>query len=169
MKRLKVTTSIMAIALVALTTTSCKDAKKEHNDEDGHHSEQMDDNSHMDGAMEEDKKETEDPLEEDLRHLKVMLALSNDMRDKSVKAMLKRHHETLLRVKRHGYVEDRKTGMTFLQKQKEHVHECRRLAAIEDKAKNALKMYEGEKKKLAASLKDLRKKRKIDEIDKKNN
>ncbi len=44
----------MAIALVALTATSCKDAKKEHNDEDGHHSEQMDDNSHMDGAMEED-------------------------------------------------------------------------------------------------------------------
>ncbi|AYN67265.1 DUF3347 domain-containing protein [Euzebyella marina] len=54
MRKSKVTTSIMAIALVALTATSCKDAKKEHNDEDGHHSEQMDDNSHMDGAMEED-------------------------------------------------------------------------------------------------------------------
>lgn len=54
MRKSKVTTSIIAIALVTLTATSCKDAKNEHNDEDGHHSEQMDDNSHMDGAMDED-------------------------------------------------------------------------------------------------------------------
>ena len=70
------------------------------------------------GAMEEEKAKDEDPLEQDLRHLKVMLALSNDMRDKSVKGMLQRHTEALLRVMRHGDVQDRKGGISFLQRQK---------------------------------------------------
>ena len=41
------------------------------------------------------------------------------------------------------------------------MHESRRLATIEDKARNALKIYDGEKKRLGASLRDMRKKRKI--------
>lgn len=39
MKYLKVKTGILAIAFVALTLTSCKDSKKEHNNKDGHHTE----------------------------------------------------------------------------------------------------------------------------------
>jgi len=54
MKKASVITGILAVTLTILTGTSCKDNKKELNNEDGDHSEQMDDNSHMDGAMEED-------------------------------------------------------------------------------------------------------------------
>jgi len=54
MKKVNVITGILTVALATLAVTSCKDIKKEHNNEDGHHSEQMDDNSHMDGSMEED-------------------------------------------------------------------------------------------------------------------
>lgn len=51
MGKLKVTTSIMAIALVTLTATSCKDAKKEHNNEDGHHSEMGSGEDHHEEGM----------------------------------------------------------------------------------------------------------------------
>jgi hypothetical protein len=52
MRKSKVTTSIMAIALVTLTATSCKDAKKEHNNEDGHHSEMGSGEDHHEEGME---------------------------------------------------------------------------------------------------------------------
>ncbi len=39
MKKLKITTGILAIAFIALSVTSCKDNKKEHNNDDGHHTE----------------------------------------------------------------------------------------------------------------------------------
>ncbi len=39
MRTLKLATGILAIAFVTLTTTSCKESKKEHNNEDGHHTE----------------------------------------------------------------------------------------------------------------------------------
>jgi len=41
MRKLSIPTGILAIALVTITATSCKDTKKEkeHNNEDGHHSE----------------------------------------------------------------------------------------------------------------------------------
>ena len=46
MKNLKVTTGILAIAFVTLTAMSCKDAKKEHNNEDSHHTEMSADENH---------------------------------------------------------------------------------------------------------------------------
>lgn len=45
MKNLNVTTGILAIAFVTLIAMSCKDNKKAHNDEDGHHTEMNHDNS----------------------------------------------------------------------------------------------------------------------------
>jgi len=51
MKRLKVSTGILAIALVTLTATSCKDAKKEHDNEDGHHSDMESGEGHDEAGM----------------------------------------------------------------------------------------------------------------------
>ncbi|PHR69678.1 MAG: heavy metal transporter [Lutibacter sp.] len=49
MKKLKVTTGILAIVFIVLSVTSCKDNKKEHNNKDGHHTEmKSDDHSKMD-------------------------------------------------------------------------------------------------------------------------
>jgi len=48
MEKLKITTGILAIAFIALSVTSCKDNKKEHNNDDGHHTEvKSDDHSKM--------------------------------------------------------------------------------------------------------------------------
>ena len=48
MKKLKIATGILAIAFIALSVTSCKDNKKEHNNDDGHHTEvKSDDHSKM--------------------------------------------------------------------------------------------------------------------------
>jgi hypothetical protein len=47
MKNLKVTTVILALALVSLTAMSCKDNKKEHDDSDGHHTEMNSEENHM--------------------------------------------------------------------------------------------------------------------------
>jgi len=48
MKKLKITTGILAIAFIALSVTSCKDNKKEHNNDDGHYTEvKSDDHSKM--------------------------------------------------------------------------------------------------------------------------
>jgi len=48
MKKLKITTGILAIAFIALSVTSCKDNKKEHNNDDEHHTEmKSDDHSKM--------------------------------------------------------------------------------------------------------------------------
>ena len=45
MKNLKVTTVILAMAFIGLTVVSCKDVKKENNNEEGHHMETSHDNS----------------------------------------------------------------------------------------------------------------------------
>tara|TARA_R110001592_G_scaffold176292_1_gene415837 strand:- start:342 stop:1004 length:663 start_codon:yes stop_codon:yes gene_type:complete len=56
MNKLKSTLGIVAIALITLTAVSCKDAKKEHNNEEEHHSEMNHDNSdgHHDEEMTHD-------------------------------------------------------------------------------------------------------------------
>ncbi|HEA23676.1 MAG TPA: DUF3347 domain-containing protein [Pricia antarctica] len=51
MKRTKVSTGILAIALVTLTATSCKDAKKEHDNGDGHHSDMEGGEGHDEAGM----------------------------------------------------------------------------------------------------------------------
>ena len=46
MRKLKLSMGILAIAFATLTVVSCKDAKKENNNEDGHHSEMSTDEDH---------------------------------------------------------------------------------------------------------------------------
>jgi len=50
MKHLRVTTGILAIAIIAFTITSCKDNKKEYDNEDGHHTEASHDDGHHDAT-----------------------------------------------------------------------------------------------------------------------
>jgi hypothetical protein len=50
MRKLRISTGILAIALVTLTATSCKDTKKEHNNDDGHHNEER--GMHNEASME---------------------------------------------------------------------------------------------------------------------
>ena len=47
MRKLKLLMGILVIAFAILTVASCKDAKKEHNNVDGHHSEMSADENHM--------------------------------------------------------------------------------------------------------------------------
>ena len=51
MKKIKLVTTIMVMAFISLTAMSCKDAKKEHNNDEGHNTEMNHDNSdgHHDG------------------------------------------------------------------------------------------------------------------------
>jgi len=66
MKKLKITTGILAIAFIALSVTSCKDNKKEHDNDDGHHTEvKSDDHSKVshdnsDGHHDDDTSTTND-------------------------------------------------------------------------------------------------------------
>ena len=53
MKKVKVSTGILAMAVIALSATSCKDTKKEGNSTDGVQSEHMDDNGHMGDGMDD--------------------------------------------------------------------------------------------------------------------
>lgn len=46
MKKASITTGILAIAFVSLAAVSCKDTKKEHNNEDGHHTEMGGEDGH---------------------------------------------------------------------------------------------------------------------------
>ncbi len=39
MKKIRILTGILTIALITLMATSCRDTKKENNNEDAHHSE----------------------------------------------------------------------------------------------------------------------------------
>lgn len=47
MKKMRITTGVLAIALATLTAVSCKDNAKEHDNEDGHHTEMKNDNPDM--------------------------------------------------------------------------------------------------------------------------
>ena len=49
MRKLSILNGVLAIAIITLSATSCKDAKKEHNNEDGHHGEGME--MHDDATM----------------------------------------------------------------------------------------------------------------------
>lgn len=53
MKKANVKTGILAIVMIALTATSCKDKKKEQEGQEGHHTEQVEEGSHRDGTMED--------------------------------------------------------------------------------------------------------------------
>ncbi|MGY8915096.1 MAG: DUF3347 domain-containing protein [Flavobacteriales bacterium] len=67
MKKARVTTGILAIALVTLTATSCRDTKKENNNEDGHQPEMESESGHHD--------------EEGEMHHDTTMKSSNDMMD----------------------------------------------------------------------------------------
>jgi hypothetical protein len=56
MKKMRISTGILAIALVTLTATSCRDTKKEQNNEDGNHHEMESEDGHHDeeGQMHHD-------------------------------------------------------------------------------------------------------------------
>lgn len=56
MKKIRISRGILAFALVTLTAISCKDNKKDHNNEDGHHSKQMEDDGHMNGNTDDHSK-----------------------------------------------------------------------------------------------------------------
>ena len=111
-------------------------------------------------AKEADLKK-DDPLAWDLRHLRVMIGLSNDMADKSIKYMLMRRRETLLRAVRHGDSADRNIGNSFLQQQEEHMREERSIARLADKAKHALKTHGQEMKRAEKGIREMRRKRKL--------
>lgn len=53
MRKVGISTGILALAIIALTATSCKDKKKEQENQEGHHAEQMEDSGHMEGTMED--------------------------------------------------------------------------------------------------------------------
>ncbi|MAU15827.1 MAG: hypothetical protein CMH48_15315 [Muricauda sp.] len=53
MRKANVKTGILAMVIIALTATSCKDKKKEQESEEGHHTEQMEKGGQMDGTMED--------------------------------------------------------------------------------------------------------------------
>ena len=57
MRKLKSILGILAIALVTLTATSCKDNKKEQTNEEGHPTEMMMDHDNSDGHHDGEKKE----------------------------------------------------------------------------------------------------------------
>lgn len=62
MKRTNVATGILAMAIIALTGTSCKDKNKEQENQEGHNTEQMDDSGHMDGTMEDHSQMEQDNM-----------------------------------------------------------------------------------------------------------
>ena len=53
MRKVGISTGILAMAIMTLTATSCKDKKKEQESQEGHHNEQMEDNGNMEGTMED--------------------------------------------------------------------------------------------------------------------
>ena len=53
MKKVRISIGILAIAVIAVSATSCKDTKKEGNSTDGVQSEHMDDNGHMGDGMDD--------------------------------------------------------------------------------------------------------------------
>jgi hypothetical protein len=56
MKRIRISTGILTIALVFLTAISCRETKKENNDEDGQHHQMENEDGHHndDGQMHND-------------------------------------------------------------------------------------------------------------------
>ena len=102
MKNLKVTTGILAMAFLTLTAMSCKDAKKEHNYDEGHNTEMNHDNS--DGHHDSDKKEmamnsnqdgNAEMILKDYFNLKDALVSDDEAKAKEFGAVLKKSLENL--------------------------------------------------------------------------
>ncbi|WP_339628712.1 DUF3347 domain-containing protein [uncultured Maribacter sp.] len=63
MRKLNISTGILAMTVAVLSATSCKNIQKDANTEDGHQSEYMDDNGHMDDEMEGHLKMDQDNMQ----------------------------------------------------------------------------------------------------------
>lgn len=115
MKNLKVTTGILAMAFLTLTVMSCKDAKKEHNYDEGHNTEMNHDNS--DGHHDSDKKEmamnsnqdgNAEMILKDYFNLKDALVSDDEAKAKEFGAVLKKSLEILAISK---YTEEQQTEL----------------------------------------------------------
>jgi len=102
MKKVKLVTTIMVMAFISLTTMSCKDAKKEHNNDEGHNTEMNHDNS--DGHHDSDKKEmamnsnqdgNAEIILKDYFNLKDALVLDDEAKAKKIGASLEKSLENL--------------------------------------------------------------------------
>ncbi len=97
MKHLKVSTVILAMAFIGLTTISCKDAKKESTNEDGHQMEASHDNSndHQDEGSVSDTSEVEANADNTQKntattpiidaYIQIKNALTTDSKDEAAK------------------------------------------------------------------------------------
>jgi len=115
MKNLKVTTGILAIAFLTLTAISCKDAKKEHNNDEGHSTEMNHDNS--DGHHDKDKKEiamhsnqdgNAEMILKDYFNLKDALVADDEAKAKELGSVLKKSLGNLALSK---YTDEQKTEL----------------------------------------------------------
>ncbi len=102
MKNLKVITGILAMTFLTLTAMSCKDAKKEQNNDEGHSTEMNNDNS--DGHHDSDKKEmtmnsnqdgNAEMMLKDYFNLKDALVSDDEAKAKEFSAVLKKSLENL--------------------------------------------------------------------------
>ncbi|AEH00159.1 MULTISPECIES: DUF3347 domain-containing protein [Flavobacteriaceae] len=102
MKKVKLVTTIMVMAFISLTAMSCKDAKKEHNNDEGHNTEMNHDNS--DGHHDSDKKEmamnsnqdgNAEIILKDYFNLKDALVVDDEAKAKKIGASLEKSLENL--------------------------------------------------------------------------
>ncbi|MDB3914095.1 DUF3347 domain-containing protein [Flavobacteriaceae bacterium] len=102
MKKVKLVTTIMVMAFISLTAMSCKDVKKEHNNDEGHNTEMNHDNS--DGHHDSDKKEmamnsnqdgNAEIILKDYFNLKDALVVDDEAKAKKIGASLEKSLENL--------------------------------------------------------------------------
>ncbi|WP_431133885.1 DUF3347 domain-containing protein [Psychroserpens mesophilus] len=102
MKKVKLVTTIMVMTFISLTAMSCKDAKKEHNNDEGHNTEMNHDNS--DGHHDSDKKEmamnsnqdgNAEIILKDYFNLKDALVVDDEAKAKKIGASLEKSLENL--------------------------------------------------------------------------
>ncbi|MBB3125039.1 hypothetical protein FHS04_002571 [Mesoflavibacter sabulilitoris] len=102
MKKVKLVTTIMVMAFISLTAMSCKNAKKEHNNDEGHNTEMNHDNS--DGHHDSDKKEmamnsnqdgNTEIILKDYFNLKDALVVDDEAKAKKIGASLEKSLENL--------------------------------------------------------------------------
>ncbi|MFB9053099.1 DUF3347 domain-containing protein [Formosa undariae] len=102
MKNLKVITGILAMTFLTLTVMSCKEAKKEHNNDEGHNTEMNHDNS--DGHHDSDNKvmtvnnnqdENAEMILKDYFNLKDALVSDDEAKAKEFGAVLRKSLENL--------------------------------------------------------------------------
>ncbi|MBO0340692.1 DUF3347 domain-containing protein [Flagellimonas profundi] len=87
MKKANATTGILAMAIIALSVTSCKDKKKEQESQDGHHMEQMEDSGTMEDHSQMDHGEMAMMSSEVIAdYLTLKNALVSDDKDGAAKA-----------------------------------------------------------------------------------